>query len=184
MPGRHALAGPCWRAYRSTSPRSSMLRHASSRAAEQRSATSFGSSPSVTGLPSGRSVRRGRWRASPTPNRFKGAAAACAEVARDAVIDADLSGPPAAGPVWVGGFSFASSGGVDPQWASLPPTLLVLPDALDRAAGKPRGRHGECDLPGGRRHRRDGSHCHRPARGARRRARSRSPTHTRGTASR
>jgi isochorismate synthase len=61
------------------------------------------------------------------PNRFKGAAAACAEVARDAVIDVDLAGPPAAGAVWVGGFSFAPGGGVDAQWASLPPSLLVLP---------------------------------------------------------
>jgi salicylate biosynthesis isochorismate synthase/menaquinone-specific isochorismate synthase len=60
-------------------------------------------------------------------NRFRGAAAACAEVARDGVVDSHLAGPPAAGPVWVGGFAFAPHGGVDPQWSSLPPSLLVLP---------------------------------------------------------
>jgi isochorismate synthase len=60
-------------------------------------------------------------------NRFRGAARTCAEVTRDAVTDPDLDGPPGSGPVWVGGFSFAPDGGVDPQWASLPPSLLVLP---------------------------------------------------------
>jgi salicylate biosynthesis isochorismate synthase/menaquinone-specific isochorismate synthase len=30
--------------------------------------------------------------------------------------------------VWVGGFAFASDGGIDPQWGSLPPSLLVLPE--------------------------------------------------------
>jgi salicylate biosynthesis isochorismate synthase/menaquinone-specific isochorismate synthase len=34
----------------------------------------------------------------------------------------------AAGPVWMGGFSFFPEGGSEPQWASLPATLLVLPE--------------------------------------------------------
>jgi menaquinone-specific isochorismate synthase len=61
------------------------------------------------------------------PGRFKGAAAACAEVLRDAVTGGDVGGPPASGPVWVGGFSFAPRGGAALHWASLPPSLLVLP---------------------------------------------------------
>jgi salicylate biosynthesis isochorismate synthase/menaquinone-specific isochorismate synthase len=60
-------------------------------------------------------------------NRFGGAATACAELMRDAVADDGLAGPPAAGPVWVGGFAFAPHGGVDPQWDLFPPSLLVLP---------------------------------------------------------
>jgi isochorismate synthase len=70
-------------------------------------------------------------------DRFRGAARACAEVARDAVTDPELDGPPGAGPVWVGGFSFAPGGGVDPQWSSLPPSLLVLPTiSLARQRGR------------------------------------------------
>jgi salicylate biosynthesis isochorismate synthase/menaquinone-specific isochorismate synthase len=60
-------------------------------------------------------------------NRFGGAAVACADLMRDAVVDAEVGGPPAAGPVWVGGFAFASHGGVDSQWDLFPPSLLVLP---------------------------------------------------------
>jgi menaquinone-specific isochorismate synthase len=61
-------------------------------------------------------------------NRFRGAAAACAEVARDAVVGDQAGALPAAGPLWVGGFSFAPSGGTAHQWARFPPSLLVLPD--------------------------------------------------------
>jgi salicylate biosynthesis isochorismate synthase/menaquinone-specific isochorismate synthase len=64
---------------------------------------------------------------APGADRFRAAGAKCSEVMRDAVVGA----PPdrlATGPVWVGGFSFFPDGGHDPQWASLPATLLVLPE--------------------------------------------------------
>jgi salicylate biosynthesis isochorismate synthase/menaquinone-specific isochorismate synthase len=61
------------------------------------------------------------------PERFSAAAAACADATRDATRAVRGSGPPASGPVWVGGFSFDTAGGEAPHWASLPPTLLVLP---------------------------------------------------------
>jgi salicylate biosynthesis isochorismate synthase/menaquinone-specific isochorismate synthase len=59
-------------------------------------------------------------------DRFRAASRSCSELLRDAVGNpADRL---ATGPVWVGGFSFFSDGGRDPQWASLPATLLVLPE--------------------------------------------------------
>ncbi len=65
--------------------------------------------------------------------------------------DAVIGEPPdrlAAGPVWVGGFAFFPDGGRDPQWASLPATLLVLPEvSLARTRGRD-GRDGQRDLPG------------------------------------
>ena len=64
---------------------------------------------------------------APAGDRFGAAAHECSELMRDAVIGE----PPdrlAAGPVWVGGFAFFPDGGRDPQWASLPATLLVLPE--------------------------------------------------------
>ena len=36
--------------------------------------------------------------------------------------------PAGAGPVWTGGFAFAPDGGREPQWSSLPPALMVLPE--------------------------------------------------------
>jgi isochorismate synthase len=67
-------------------------------------------------------------------DRFSGAAAACAEASRDALLDTQGgsgpqagAGPPATGPVWVGGFSFDPAGGAAPHWGSFPSTLLVLP---------------------------------------------------------
>jgi isochorismate synthase len=73
---------------------------------------------------------------SPAGDRFRGAARACSEFLRDAVIGApaDRLG---AGPVWVGGFSFFADGGRDPQWTSLPASLLVLPEiSLARIGGE------------------------------------------------
>ena len=59
-------------------------------------------------------------------DRFRAASRSCSELLRDAVGNpADRL---ATGPVWVGGFSFFRDGGRDPQWASLPATLLVLPE--------------------------------------------------------
>ncbi|MEX0993786.1 MAG: isochorismate synthase [Solirubrobacterales bacterium] len=68
--------------------------------------------------------------------RFGDTAARCVELMRDAVIDEELDGP-AAGPVWLGGFAFSAGGGRAPQWQSLPPTLMVLPQVtLARSAGR------------------------------------------------
>jgi salicylate biosynthesis isochorismate synthase len=64
---------------------------------------------------------------APARDRFRAGARDCSDLMRDAV----MGDPPdrlAAGPVWVGGFSFFPEGGSEPQWASLPATLLVLPE--------------------------------------------------------
>ena len=37
-------------------------------------------------------------------------------------------GPPGAGPVFLGGFAFADAGGGSPEWSSLAPASLVLPE--------------------------------------------------------
>ncbi len=51
----------------------------------------------------------------------------------------DPARPPAAGPVFVGGFAFADDGGSSPEWASLAPASLVLPEiALARQDGEAR----------------------------------------------
>ena len=47
-------------------------------------------------------------------------------VADDAALDPDR--PAAAGPVFVGGFAFAENGGATPEWSSLAPASLVLPE--------------------------------------------------------
>jgi len=53
-------------------------------------------------------------------DRFKVVADSCRELGRGA--EADDSGP-----VWVGGFAFAPRGGTAPEWSSLAPAQLVLP---------------------------------------------------------
>ena len=51
----------------------------------------------------------------------------------------DGARPTAAGPVFVGGFAFAAAGGSTPEWASLPPASLVLPQVtLSRHRGQAR----------------------------------------------
>ena len=60
------------------------------------------------------------------PDRFRAAAAECRRLGRDALADEAPS--PAAGPVWVGGFAFAEAGSATPEWGSLPPALLTLPE--------------------------------------------------------
>ncbi len=65
------------------------------------------------------------------PGRFAEVAAACRALARGARAgDAaeDAGAPAAAGPVWVGGFAFADDGGATPEWASLAPAQLHLPE--------------------------------------------------------
>ena len=60
--------------------------------------------------------------------RFADVGADCAALLRDAVRDEPRDLPPGAGPVWTGGFAFDSEGGREPQWSSLPPALMVLPE--------------------------------------------------------
>jgi salicylate biosynthesis isochorismate synthase len=58
-------------------------------------------------------------------NRFALAAARCREITRG--IECEERGP-----VWVGGFSFSPDGGMTPEWSSLAPAQLVLPEVLLR----------------------------------------------------
>jgi isochorismate synthase len=63
--------------------------------------------------------------------RFARVAVACRELSRGALAgdeSGDRSAPPASGPVWVGGFSFAPTGGTSPEWASLSPAVMVMPE--------------------------------------------------------
>ena len=74
--------------------------------------------------------------------RFAEATEACRALADGALVDdpaSDPARPPAAGPVWVGGFAFDDRGGSAPEWASLAPAQLVMPEiALVRQAGEAR----------------------------------------------
>ena len=74
--------------------------------------------------------------------RFAEVAAAARELGRNAFTDdpaKDPSRPPAAGPVFVGGFAFADDGGSAPEWSGLPPACLVLPEVtLVRQGGEAR----------------------------------------------
>jgi isochorismate synthase len=76
------------------------------------------------------------------PRRFAEVAERARELGRTAAADdipADPDAPPAAGPVFVGGFAFADDGGATPEWAGLPPASLVLPEiALVRQKGQAR----------------------------------------------
>jgi salicylate biosynthesis isochorismate synthase/menaquinone-specific isochorismate synthase len=57
--------------------------------------------------------------------RFERVAAACRELARGAFTDD--------GPVWVGGFAFTHDGGSSPEWSSLAPAQMLMPEiALSR----------------------------------------------------
>ncbi|MEX2252860.1 MAG: isochorismate synthase [Thermoleophilaceae bacterium] len=54
-------------------------------------------------------------------------------------LDADPARPDGAGPVFVGGFAFAPDGGDSPEWSSLQPCQLVLPEAsFARSGGEAR----------------------------------------------
>src|SRR3954471_20313042 len=51
----------------------------------------------------------------------------------------DRRRPPGAGPVLLGGFAFAPDGGEAPEWSSLAPAQLVLPEvSLSRQGGEAR----------------------------------------------
>ena len=76
------------------------------------------------------------------PGRFGEVASRAREVAREAISDDPAEDPtraPAAGPVFMGGFAFAHEGGASPEWSSLPPASLVLPElTLSRQQGEAR----------------------------------------------
>ena len=76
------------------------------------------------------------------PERFGEIAARARELGRRTFGDdpaLDRHRPPAAGPVFVGGFAFAHDGGSGPEWASLPPGSLILPEvSLARHRGQAR----------------------------------------------
>jgi isochorismate synthase len=57
--------------------------------------------------------------------RFAEVAARCREVAHGLECDEP-------GPVWCGGFAFSPDGGMTPEWSSLAPAQLVLPEVLLR----------------------------------------------------
>src|SRR5918993_2887954 len=75
-------------------------------------------------------------------NRFAEVAARARDLGRAAFADdpaQDPDRPPAAGPVFVGGFAFAHDGGSSPEWSSLAPASLVLPElGLARHGGEAR----------------------------------------------
>ena len=75
-------------------------------------------------------------------SRFTEAAARARELGRRTFADDpadDPARPPAAGPVFVGGFAFGENGGAGPEWSSLAPASLVLPEvALVRHGGEAR----------------------------------------------
>ena len=74
--------------------------------------------------------------------RFGDIAARARELGRRTFADDpahDPSRPPAAGPVFVGGFAFGDEGGSGPEWSSLPPGSMVLSEvSLARHRGQAR----------------------------------------------
>ncbi|CAN5565369.1 isochorismate synthase [soil metagenome] len=74
--------------------------------------------------------------------RFEQAAARSRALGSDAERDdpaGDPDAPPGSGPVFVGGFAFAPDGGATPEWSSLAPAQLVLPElALARCQSQAR----------------------------------------------
>jgi salicylate biosynthesis isochorismate synthase/menaquinone-specific isochorismate synthase len=73
------------------------------------------------------------------PDRFSQVAASARALGRGALADGPDGAPTASGPVFVGGFAFAEDGGATPEWASLKPASLVLPEvSLARHRGEAR----------------------------------------------
>jgi salicylate biosynthesis isochorismate synthase/menaquinone-specific isochorismate synthase len=75
-------------------------------------------------------------------DRFRTVATAAREQGRRVVSGdaaADPSSPAGAGPVFLGGFAFADDGGATPEWSSLAPASLVLPEiSFARQGGEAR----------------------------------------------
>jgi len=67
-------------------------------------------------------------------DRFAEAAAACRALA-DGAQTGDSESLPASGPVWLGGFAFADDGGRGPEWSSLAPAQMVLPEVSFARSG-------------------------------------------------
>jgi isochorismate synthase len=61
-------------------------------------------------------------------DRFSDLAERCARATHDRVADEPDGLPAGAGPLWATGFAFASRGGSDPLWSSLPPALATMPE--------------------------------------------------------
>ena len=69
--------------------------------------------------------------------RFEQVARDCGELLDGAEMSEPAGLQAGAGPVWTGGFAFADDGGSEPQWSSLPPALMVLPEvSLLRSGGE------------------------------------------------
>ncbi len=87
------------------------------------------------------------------PARFDAAVSSCRELARRMVAGDpgnDPARPPGSGPLFVGGFAFAPDGGAAPEWSSLSPVQLVLPElSLSRQAGAARLTANACVEPDG-----------------------------------
>ena len=62
------------------------------------------------------------------PERFREVGAAARELGRGAMTDGLDGAPMGSGPVFMGGFAFADHGGATPEWSSLAPASLVLPE--------------------------------------------------------
>ncbi|MDP9136167.1 MAG: chorismate-binding protein, partial [Actinomycetota bacterium] len=74
--------------------------------------------------------------------RFRTAAAACRELAGRVLADEggrDPDRPAGSGPVFLGGFAFAHEGGRAPEWATLAPAQMILPEvSFARGRGEAR----------------------------------------------
>jgi isochorismate synthase len=74
--------------------------------------------------------------------RFRSVAAACRDLSSRMLADdpsGDSDRPPGSGPVFVGGFAFTGDGGRAPEWRSLAPAQLILPEvAFARQADEAR----------------------------------------------
>jgi isochorismate synthase len=70
------------------------------------------------------------------PGRFRDVVTACGQVTRGRVAAEPTDLPAGAGPVWVGGFSFAQDGAREHQWSSFPPALLVMPELVLHRSGR------------------------------------------------
>jgi len=70
-------------------------------------------------------------------DRFADVARRCAEALHERVAAEPPDLPAGAGPVWTGGFAFASDGGSEPTWSSLAPAMVLMPElALLRSGGE------------------------------------------------
>jgi isochorismate synthase len=74
--------------------------------------------------------------------RFGAVAAACREIGARIMLDdpaRDPRRPAGSGPIFTGGFAFAPDGGSSPEWASLAPAQLILPEvSFARGGGEAR----------------------------------------------